>query len=98
MCLFVPLKRKKQLVNEHAEIIGKVTQFFPYRTASPRDRFLSLPRDTTNELEERLAAAAGNRLDNHTVYEITTKAGTKVYIMFHDFVTVFGHSVEVRDW
>jgi hypothetical protein len=84
-------------VDEHVEIIGEV-RYFPYRTASPTDRFLSLPRDLTEELEERLSRAVGTAPDNHTVYEITTSAGTKVYIMFHDFKTVFGHSVEVGDW
>ena len=85
-------------MDEHQRILGTVTRHFPYRTASSRDRFLSLPRNDTNELERRLAAAVGTSLDNHTVYEVTSPDGNKVYIMFHDFITVFGLSVEVRDW
>lgn len=84
-------------MHEHIDIEGTVI-CHPYRTASPRDRFLSIPRDQLEELEEELAKAAGVRIDNHTVYEITSREGTKMYIMFHDFVVIFGHSVEVRDW
>lgn len=85
-------------MNEHQRILGTVTKYFPYRTASPLDRYLSLPRKDTEELEQRLAAAVGTSPDNHTVYEVTTPGGNKVYIMFHDFVTIFGLSVDVRDW
>jgi len=78
-------------------ILGLV-EHFPYRTASIRDRFLSIPRSQTTELEGRLAEAVGVTPNNHTVFGITTDAGTKVYIMFSDFDTAFGHSVEVRNW
>lgn len=85
------------MIMEYVRILGLV-EHFPYRTASIRDRFLSIPRSQTAELEERLAEAAGVGRDNHTAYGITTDAGTKMYIMFSDFDTAFGHSIEVRNW
>lgn len=76
-------------------LFGQVV-FHPYRTATVRERFLTTQRDTV--LEDALAKEAGNRPDNHTVYEIKTRDGAKAYVMFHDLQTIFGLAIEVRNW
>lgn len=82
---------------------GEVKQY-PYRTASARDRFMELRSDEgeftelLKELHVKLAEAAGKRPDNHTVYEITSPQGNKIYVMFHDHLVYFGLSIEVRPW
>lgn len=82
---------------------GGVKQY-PYRTASARDRFMEMRRDSEefrgmlDDLEIELAKAAGKSRDNHTVYEVTTSGGSHLYIMFHDFYVFFGLSVEERRW
>ena len=82
---------------------GEVKQY-PYRTASARDRFMELRSDEgefagpLQDLHAKLAEVAGKRPDNHTVYEVTTPQGNKLYVMFHDHLVYFGLSVEVRPW
>lgn len=77
-------------------IKGTVVQH-AYRTALVKDIFLTLPRELLKELEEQLAELAGQRPDNHTVYELTQPRGT-TYIFFNDFSVNFATSIEVRSW
>ena len=81
-----------------ATIQGSVMQY-PYRKAFVADPFLSIPRELLKELEENLAAAAGVRADNHTVYEfVQDKDKPPLYIMFSDFTVTFAHAVDARSW
>ena len=82
------------------EITGDVKQH-RYETARVFDRFLELDRRTdsahTEELnrwERELADAAGARVDNKTVYEITQN-GQTVYVWFVDFKVYFGWRIEL---
>lgn len=79
-------------------ISGEV-KCYPYRTAMVGDHFLKLPRmgKELSEFEEKLAAAAGVRTDNHTVYRINNGDST-VYVFFHDLVVIFGFSVDECRW
>jgi hypothetical protein len=79
-------------------ITGEVKQY-PYRTAMVSDRFLRLDRnsDDARDFEEKLAAAANVRPDNHTVYTITQE-GKIVYVMCSDFTIIFGWTLVERRW
>lgn len=77
------------MLMDRIRIEGTVKQY-PYRTARVFERFFEIPRDQVRQLEEQLADAAGVRMDNHTVYEITSEDGNVMYIWFHDLSAYFG--------
>ena len=71
---------------------------YPYRTASVRERFMSLPRLLVHELEEQLAQKAGVRPDNHTVYEFIDESRETIYVLFSDFKASFGKTLYEHRW
>ena len=77
------------------DITGDVKQH-RYRTARVFDRFLELDltsdsalREELQRWEQELADAAGARVDNATVYEITHN-GQTIYVWFKDLKVYFG--------
>ena len=85
-------------------LLGGVKQYGS-RTAMVRDRFITIHRgenpslnELMRRLEAELAEAAGERRDNHTVYELVTFGGKRIYIMFHEPYVYFGLSVEEGKW
>lgn len=87
----------------HIALAGDVKQY-PSRTASVRDRFMELRRDEgrieglINDLADQLAEAAGRPHNNHTVYEVVTPSGNRLYVMFHDLSVYIGFAVEEGFW
>lgn len=82
------------------DLEGCVKQY-PYRTALARDVFMEMTRegglkDLLDDIETQLAEAAGAICDNHTVYEVVTTRGNRLYIQFHDSDVYFGLSVDTR--
>ena len=72
---------------------------FSYRTALVGGHFLKFDRRMMHELEEALAAKAGVRPDNHTVYEVVYNDFDEkktTYIWFVDTSVIFGSTVEMR--
>lgn len=69
---------------------------FRYRSATVRDRIISIPRDQFRETEELLAKAASAQIDNHTVYEITSPDGNAIYVLCSDHRVHFGFILEER--
>lgn len=82
-------------MDSREEMIRGTVKQYPYRTASIRDVFLTLPREDLKGLEEQLADVAGTHTDNHTVYEIAQN-GSTTYLKFTDFSVYFGHAVEPK--
>ena len=81
------------------DLRGKEVKFYPYRTSSVLDRFLTLDRSHCNGLEVALSQAAGVRADNHTAYEVKDKFEKSVtYVQFHDQYVFFGHRIEEGRW
>lgn len=74
-------------------MVHETVKQYPYRTAKVEDIFLRVPRDSVKDLELQLAEAAGARLDNHTVYEITQEDRSPVYIKFSDMAAIFAHTL-----
>jgi hypothetical protein len=78
---------------------GSVKQY-PYRAAHVLDCFMEMSRDSDElkgllqDLEAKLAEAAGRNPTNHCVYEVTTSSGNHLFIMFHDSDVYFGLSLE----
>jgi hypothetical protein len=67
---------------------------YPNRTARVVGAPLTIPRETLRSLEAKLAEAAKTRMDNHTVYRITSRNGQVLYLWFHDLLVYIGTSVE----
>lgn len=80
------------VLEETIRISGDVHQY-PYRTARVVGAPLAIPRETLRSLEKKLAAAANARMDNHTVYRVTSHDGQTLYLWFHDFNVYIGTSV-----
>lgn len=77
----------------------KVHQYYPYRTARVVERFMTLPRELTKELENRCAEDSGVRIpDNHVCYKLECDFSNIVYVMFTDFYSIFGRSIQEGDW
>jgi hypothetical protein len=87
-------------------VFDRTVKQYPYRTASARNRFLEMRRDSDDKdfnsmldsMEYQLANAAGVAVDNHVVYRVATEEGMPLYVMFHDFFVYVGLSVEERAW
>jgi len=73
-------------------VLDTVKQY-PYRTAQVEDIFLRVPRDSVKDLERLLAERAGERPDNHIVYEITQDFRPPVYVKFTDMTAIFAHTL-----
>jgi len=80
------------------DIAGEVTQY-PYRSAQVRDHFTHLDRNSKDvrRFEADLAAEAGVRPDNHTVYTIAYQ-GSTLCVFFHDNLAIFGWTLVVGRW
>ncbi len=79
-------------------LITEEVKCYPYRTATVRDRFLSLPRKLVRALEEELARKAGVRPDNHVVYEFIHENRDTVYVLFTDHKAHFGKTLYEGRW
>lgn len=76
----------------------RVVKHYPYRAAMVRERLAVIPRELVRDFEEHLATKSGVRPDNHTCYTLTDMYDQTFSVMFHDFVCIFGKSVEERRW
>lgn len=79
----------------------KVTRHFRYRTAQAQNRFLEVSyewKDAIDQFRKLLAEAVGSQPDNHEVYEVTTREGSKLYFWFSDWRLMVGTSVLVENW
>ncbi len=78
---------------------AKVT-FYRYRTALVGDPVFEIDRemDLAQCLEYMLAASAGAREDNHTVYEVHIPREDPVYIFFSDNKVRVGKTLVLGAW
>jgi hypothetical protein len=86
------------ILDERIRLDNVIVRQYLYRTATVRDRIMSIPRNQLKHLEEELAKASEARVDNHTVYELRSYNGDVIYVMFTDDKAHFGFKVEERRW
>jgi hypothetical protein len=84
-------------------------KLYPYRTARVKNKFLAINMDEFDESDkwvkrdcekflDNLCEITGKRLDNHTVYEIVYKDGSKYAVAYSDNNLYFGLSVIEEIW
>jgi hypothetical protein len=49
--------------------------------------------DEFDQLQHRLAAAVGDRVDNHETYEVWISPDQKIYLWFHDWKVAVGTDI-----
>lgn len=76
----------------------RIVSHWPYRTAQVTDCMMTLDRGEQKVLEDKLAEAAGVRVDNHTVYGIIAVDGSAIYLEFSDLAVYVGLKVAERSW
>lgn len=80
---------------------GTYVKFYPYRTATIRDVIFIIDRmsNEAREFEKKLAIAAHVNTDNHSMYAVSTRDGSKtLYIFCSDFKMYVGLGYEECHW
>ncbi len=76
----------------------KFIERYGYRKAKISKKVIVLPRRALREFEINLIRQANAIPDNHTVYKFQDESLSTMFVMFTDFVAVFGTAVKVEDW
>jgi len=74
----------------------RIRRYFPYRSAWVGDRYLTLPKIPLRGLQQAMADAIGERVNNHVMYEVRGENGP-VFIGFTDDKVHIGASMVPGD-
>ena len=91
--------------------VKNVTRY-GYRSANVNNRFMVIPREWVQALENELCHITNSHSDNHVTFEFEFDSDYgfntftieekymrgKIVVLFHDWVAIFGTEVEVKNW